>query len=101
MVKSQSENPAREFAEFADKVDREMTGENRPLNEGHEGTDFEICCVKVIALAVIVRVLINYNNLSIHSSMHTFVHPSFHATIHQSVSPPTHPSFNEITHLSI
>lgn len=36
MAKSQSENPATEFAQFADQVDRELTGENLPLNERHE-----------------------------------------------------------------
>ena len=38
MEKSQSENPATEFAQFSDQVDREMTGENLPLTEKHEGS---------------------------------------------------------------
>ena len=37
MDKSQSENPATEFAKFTDQVDREMTGQNLPLNEQNQG----------------------------------------------------------------
>ena len=43
MEKSQSENPATEFAQFADQVDREMTGANRPLTEKHAGTILSSC----------------------------------------------------------
>ena len=35
MEKSQSENPATEFAQFADEIDREKTGANLPLTEKH------------------------------------------------------------------
>ena len=37
MEKSQSENPATEFAQFADQIDREKSGENLPLTEKHAG----------------------------------------------------------------
>ena len=37
MEKSQSENPATEFAQFADQEDREKTGADRPLTEKHDG----------------------------------------------------------------
>ena len=43
MDRSQSENPATEFAKFADEIDREKTGENLPLNERHRSKT--ICSV--------------------------------------------------------
>ena len=43
MEKSQSENPATEFAQFADQEDREKTGANRPLTEKHAGIDQCTC----------------------------------------------------------
>lgn len=39
MEKAQSENPATEFAQFAEQEDRELAGENLPLTEKHSGTN--------------------------------------------------------------
>ena len=48
MEKEQSENPATEFAQFADQVDREMTGANLPLTEKHAGIGSPILSLALI-----------------------------------------------------